>query len=398
MRQETNNEIDLLLRRLGRRADSGVSDPDAGHLDADELNSYAENVLPAVARARYTEHLAECSSCRNLVVQLSSAAGVVVAPERAVVPAPSGLRNFLASLFSPLVLRYAIPALGLAVIAVIGFTVFRTDQSAGNDVAQRSSGPASANEQVKAPSTGYSSDSKLDDSKSAQSATPDAGTINMSKAPAPAPPAGEKISAPTGDANAAAAEPPPSRTEAQPVIANTPASSPTPMAKATEINDRKVQELEAQKKEVDRLRQLEAAREPKRESAYAQSKDEARRSANEAAPPAAAGTQSAPAGKPKEDLAKARSQRGTGTGTFHTAGPGDRDDAETRTVAGRRFRRQRSVWIDTAYSSSTETMDLTRGSERFRALVADEPAIKTIADQLDGEIIVVWKGRAYRIR
>jgi hypothetical protein len=30
-------------------------------------------------------------------------------------------------------------------------------------------------------------------------------------------------------------------------------------------------------------------------------------------------------------------------------------------------------------------------------LIADEPAIKTIADQLDGEIIVVWKGRAYHI-
>jgi len=29
--------------------------------------------------------------------------------------------------------------------------------------------------------------------------------------------------------------------------------------------------------------------------------------------------------------------------------------------------------------------------------VGDEPAIKTIADTLDGEIIVVWKGRTYRI-
>jgi hypothetical protein len=31
-------------------------------------------------------------------------------------------------------------------------------------------------------------------------------------------------------------------------------------------------------------------------------------------------------------------------------------------------------------------------------LIADEPAIKTIADQLDGEIIVVWKSRTYRIQ
>jgi hypothetical protein len=30
--------------------------------------------------------------------------------------------------------------------------------------------------------------------------------------------------------------------------------------------------------------------------------------------------------------------------------------------------------------------------------VGDEPEIKRIADQLDGEIIVVWKGQVYKIR
>jgi hypothetical protein len=75
----------------------------------------------------------------------------------------------------------------------------------------------------------------------------------------------------------------------------------------------------------------------------------------------------------------------------------DKNDAETRTVAGRRFRKQGSVWIDTAYSSQSLT-ELRRGSEQYRGLVGDEPAIKQIADQLDGEIIVVWKGKAYKIR
>ena len=71
MKQETNNEMDLLLRRLGRQQD--IFAPDAGdHLDADELTAYAENVLPVKTRARYTEHLAECSRCRELVVRLSA--------------------------------------------------------------------------------------------------------------------------------------------------------------------------------------------------------------------------------------------------------------------------------------------------------------------------------------
>jgi hypothetical protein len=43
-------------------------------------------------------------------------------------------------------------------------------------------------------------------------------------------------------------------------------------------------------------------------------------------------------------------------------------------------------------------MSVVRGSEQYRVLVADEPSLRTIAERLAGEVIVVWKGRAYRIR
>jgi hypothetical protein len=39
-----------------------------------------------------------------------------------------------------------------------------------------------------------------------------------------------------------------------------------------------------------------------------------------------------------------------------------------------------------------------RNSEQYRALISDEPEIGRIADALGGELIVVWKGRAYRIK
>jgi hypothetical protein len=388
MKQETNNEIDLLLRRLGRRPDGGVSDPDDGHLDADELSSYAENALPPSARSRYTQHLAQCSSCRTLVVQLSSAAGVVVAPERAVVPEPSGFRKFLASLLSPLVLRYAIPALGLAVIAVIGLTVFRPDQRPDTEVAHQTNGAAPSNGQLEVPSAAGSGDNYKGEAaktaptatpQAAPAATPDAGSINMSKAPTPAPTAVDSISAPVADSTAAAsveAAPPPK--PAPPPVTNTPAASPTPVG--TEVNERKV-EVEKQVAQT--------AREPQR---GLQARDESRRSANEPA------STTASAAKKKEDFSVSP-QAGAGVGVQRDGrGEKDSDDAEIRTVAGRRFRKQRGVWVDTAYESSSETTNLTRGSERYRALVADEPAIKSIADQLDGEIIVVWKGRPYRIR
>jgi hypothetical protein len=73
-------------------------------------------------------------------------------------------------------------------------------------------------------------------------------------------------------------------------------------------------------------------------------------------------------------------------------------DAEIREVAGRRFRKQGNAWIDTAYVAARPVMTLSRGSEQYRVLVADEPGIRTIAERLAGEVIVVWKGRAYRIR
>ncbi len=72
--------------------------------------------------------------------------------------------------------------------------------------------------------------------------------------------------------------------------------------------------------------------------------------------------------------------------------------AETRTVAGRKFRRQGSAWIDTAYSAGQSYTLVRRNSEQFRALVADEPELRRIAGALGGEVTVVWKGRAYRIR
>src|SRR5688572_29855882 len=104
MSKEAKNEIDLMLRQLGRRDGDARFDSGEQHLDADELNSYVANALPSAARARYMEHLADCTRCRGLVAQLSAAQGPVVVEQAASVPAPSGFKQFLASPLSPMVL------------------------------------------------------------------------------------------------------------------------------------------------------------------------------------------------------------------------------------------------------------------------------------------------------
>ena len=378
MKQETNNEMDLLLRRLGRRQETSAS---SDHLDADELSSYAENALPPAARARYTEHLAECAGCRDRVVQLSSSAGVVIAQETAKVSEPSALTKFLASLFSPMVLRYAVPALGLVVVAAIGFIVSLNGGVGYSPVAevrdhQPAQAPVAANQEQ--PSSSPAEDSRgLFDGKTSTTKPDAKGNTDSETVAAPPPPnAAPAVTTVTAEVQDAATKK--SEQQQEELKEAAPAPKPTP---ATD----ELKKLEAEgRKQSTEVRV--AANAPPAEKAKTQDRSDA---SVGAASPAAAG-------------------RGESSGAGVTARPmvrrdryeesdKDKNDAELRTVAGRRFRKQGSVWIDTAYSSQN-LVRLNRGSEQYRALVADEPAIKQIADLLDGEIIVVWKGRAYRIQ
>src|SRR6266446_2392863 len=75
-----DTQIDVLLRRHAERARSNAG---IEHLDADELNAFAEGALPAAARSRYVSHLADCDDCRRLVSQLAISAGAVAKAEAA---------------------------------------------------------------------------------------------------------------------------------------------------------------------------------------------------------------------------------------------------------------------------------------------------------------------------
>jgi len=364
MKQETNNEMDLLLRRLARRDDASVSDAGGDHLDVDELSAYAENALPDAARARYMVHLADCSRCRGLVVQLGSAAGVVTTTESAKVVEPSGLKKFLASLFTPMVLRYAAPALGLIVVAAIGFIALR--QQSPQSVARLSDTEQLQTATPVAP----------DVHDSATNATPTPGGLTDKQgrtvhadSPVPnAPPSVSSVAADVSKDKAVAQAKP----DEQPAPTGAGANEAAPSPAATVDESPKT---EVNKKEV------------REQPAMA---------------PQAAKTLGAAEREDKDNFARARKPADSSARGIASAGAGQRDNSNFmfigRTVAGRQFRKEGGVWIDTAYDSAKDVVTVARNSEQYRALVADEPQIKTIADTLDGEIIVVWKGRTYRIR
>ena len=113
---------------------------------------------------------------------------------------------------------------------------------------------------------------------------------------------------------------------------------------------------------------------------------------------------SAPKARPVEEnkdkqQAEKEAQTGRRQPDSTVAGSATAPEAgETRSIGGRKFRRQQGAWVDTAYKSGQATVNVRRDSEQWRALVADEPGLRRIADALGGEVIVVWKGRAYRIK
>ncbi|HEV7682231.1 MAG TPA: zf-HC2 domain-containing protein [Pyrinomonadaceae bacterium] len=388
MKQTNHNEVDLLLWSLarGRETAAWQSSPDVGdregvssaHLDADELNSYAEGVAPAPARARYTEHLADCAACRGIVVGLSQAAGVA---NRLEVPEQKGgtsLWQKFGALLSPPVLRIAVSAMVL--IAVVGIAFVALRQRNGSLLAQNE--PASK----ALPAAQKNTEPLVNPTPQAQTRT-SGGLVSVTPSQAPEKQitadnktAGVEEAPPVAIAKAAPKDAEPSvdgadAGESQPFAREPKAAAPPAPMLETEKSAELAKEQNARRE--DRARDQDEVL--KNEVDDIHGPNRARNS------PAATATQ-------------------RGGVALGRGGPSSADkskkapEAETRTVMGRHFTREGDAWVDVAYDFSRATVRFSRGSDQFRALVADEPGIRTIAEQLNGVVIVVWKGRAYRIQ
>ena len=460
MQSEFDKEIDSLLREGARRgraaparrgagereARGGVlATPESAHLDADELNAYAENSLPAPARNAYAAHLADCDACRRSVTQLALAAGIPAQLEQQAAAATVGevlpgvtWRERLGALFAPGAWRYAVPALALLLVSAVTLIVLLRGRQgemsvARNDTAEQAKPPAPAEMHHAQPNGGNANSAPvigeggvLTASNSNAPGTREemaaaareeqggakAGAVMSEDAPPPASGVGAGASAPA----ATSAAPPPVVNfpvpEATPLPApevsvNTPESEQK--AKVSDRADESAKDTQRQgnfetNQQRERIsgprRSSEQSRNMQRGANTGVSRDGAdKRDAVLAAtptpvPPAAVAT-SRPA--PKREADELRVDGASANSRKSQSAPSPKPSAETRTVAGRKFRRAGSAWVDTAYTSQAVTV-VRRNSEQYRALVADEPELRRIGDALGGEVTVVWKGRAYRIR
>ena len=453
MSADFDREIDRLLRgradatRDARAHGNGrdASDADGSHLDVDELSAYAENALPAPTRLRFAAHLADCSRCRKIATGIALSSGVATELERSeaeaskTVESPSvSWRERLAALLSPRVLRFAAPALAICVVGAIAFVALRQSPRSLNDIANQTAmrGEAPNTSAPPEASTGTLDDAQ-DGSTLTSNTNLNANVDALRPADAKAAPASSPGLTTGTTAAPAAAAPAPVTTETFPVVppaatgggptvvskAADEASAPPPPARADASERKAAQEPEA------RPSKQEGAKDKAAED------DEAARVYSGAAnttniqqsAPKVAGSQarrgvggadddSLAAQRRRNEVSRDTTQREVQQENYKAAPeprrrpmrvgeqPATQGRAaseaaeETRSVGGRRFRRQGDVWIDTAYRPSHSVTTYTRGSERYRALVADEPDIDRIARQFSGELILVWKGRVYRIK
>ncbi|HEY7785050.1 MAG TPA: hypothetical protein VIB00_10000 [Pyrinomonadaceae bacterium] len=395
MKQVEKNEVDLLLRALAKRHGRAAGDPEGQlqgeHLDADELNSYAEDALPTAARARYTAHLADCSRCRQLVSQLAVVAGPRARTDVVAGPAGSSFWRRFGSFFSPSFLKYALPALVLISAVGIGVIVFK--QQPSNDfVAQKSDAPAAQPATVRDDTTTEESATKneiegfhsREATKSSPSPVATVRTEEEDKLAKQNRAETEKNASTRNEATdkvtpteeqrtyspepTAPARPQPKTDEDVTVTTDAPAKEKADAAKAQDQERKDLASADARKRESERGRGSAAAQ-----------------TAGAAAPPS-----------PRVSGLRRAEQADQNQAA--EAGAKEKKSGETRSVAGRQFRREANGWIDTAYNSSRSAVNIRRGSEQYRALIADEPGLMTIAEALSGPVTVVWKGRAYRIQ
>jgi hypothetical protein len=403
----TNDEqIDLLMRRYAR----GASRPAATeHLDADEMNAFAEGALPPAARSRYVSHLADCDHCRQQIAQLSLGAGAVIQSEQSAPAKPESrsVWQMLAGMFALPVLRYAAFAAVLLIVAGVAYLALRP-RSEGNLVAgsqPTEQHPASA---LKAPvesngntqanaaqgtasptlaATPSAQNPKREDSRVAENIAPPVAT---KEAPLPSTSTeSTTVASQAYKTSPSYAPPPPGESRAT--------VQEEQKSAAGALYDQKKAETSNKVATADRERDVvtkDAGRADDRGRIVTMNQPVP------AAPRKAADEKQKSGPSRNMDNLSNRAQNESRDEPPKTRTGGEKQSAEEeapepRSVGGHKFRRQGSGWIDQKFKSSMAMKSISRGSDEFKEL---DSGLQSIAQQLSGQVIVVWKGHAYLIK
>jgi len=375
MEFEFDKEIDALLRQAAKgetvfaanNPQSAIRNP---HLDADAISAFAENALPEKMRQSYVLHFADCERCRKIlsnVILLNSETEVVSekeATKAAVVAEPT---PWYRKLFAYPNLAYTMGALILAFSGLIAFVVLQND-SRNAEVSQISerqpTGKGMSSDGDAAPAeTSFSNDFANTTSNTASIANSSAALSTNSL-----------INSVAVNSNAAP---------------GAKKSNVSPNAPKEELRAANVSSL--QNKESFSLDSASGEKLAEAERKRAENNDKEVTATTDATSPAPA--RKAPPTKSDHPTALARSS---------AVSESARDDAkkaklannETANVGGKTFKRANGIWIDAAYKGQATT-NITRGTSEYKKL---DSGLRSIAENLGGTVVIVWKEKAYRIQ
>lgn len=399
-----DKDMDLLI---GRYAKGAAKTTPVEHPDADELNAFAEGALPPAARQRYLSHFADCDDCRKLVSQLAVTTGAGV---EARIPASAPMAEpwwkKLSAVFAIPTLRYAAFAVGLLAVVGIAFVVWRQPAQRSAEMIAQNQPQTSPPEALK--ETASQEPAAVGEKATERTATTlvpqptvpstsdqnKSGLTTLSPPPPPAKPA---------DVLAAKDAPPvvtgSARADDQPRAQSSPSYAPAP-AETYQMESRgREQQIAGATPGGPRRNESHDKSRVFQSGDFAKARDEDNNKAAASQPPTANKVEDAKRERTESQVvtvspksvgalrAEARKSEG--------ARPTSEEAPETRSVGGRKFKRQGNAWVDSKLKSSMSIRTVARGSQEFDKL---DSGLRSIAKQLSGEIVVVWKGKAYRIR
>ena len=395
-------QMDVLLRRF---TGSLSGEPANDHLDADEISAFAEGALPAAARAQYMSHLADCDQCRKQVSSLAIAAGVVTRTEQSAAEKIERRRfwQVLAGFFAVPVLRYVAFAAVLLVVAGVGFIALRSRAERPALVASNESKQPEPVTAVKpATDTNGVLDKNANTARSASaSPSPAAADQNPKRDESRVAENTAPVSSPMQEIPPPLADKPEKKAEL-PMVAQKPGYAPAPPgetlggARAQAGSGGVVTPSYSSTKAADKLGSADRERDTAKDSG----RDDVTRSSTQPSSAMRRAEDSKLKGPSRNmDNVMANNQSAN---EAQNAAPktlqgvaSTEESPQTRSVGGHKFRRQGNSWVDQKFKSSMTLKNISRGSDEFAAL---DGGVRSIAQQLSGEVIVVSKGKAYLIK
>jgi hypothetical protein len=342
------------------------------HLDADVIAAFAEGAVPQNVRMQYTAHLADCTRCRRI---LASVAVERPAEKAAVVPAALAAETavpWYKALFATRNMALAMGSLALLFAVMIGYIALRQNDAGSASVSQ----VTSSSDRIEPP---------FAQTEASNSAPADAASSTNSN---------------TAARNAAV---PSAIAGASPVTVGNLSAAPAPEEES--LSAAKTEDLPLAARSGSLL--VGESSSSAKPAAAPPPPPAPVKSAETAADAVTAGTTAA--AEKDENERKAMSlqrvapapsakMRAAGSGPLQTqsnqVNNRNFDLPVTRSVGGKTFSNKESVWYDSAYTGQATT-NVRRSTDEFNKLDA---GLRSIANNLGGTVVVVWKSKAYRIQ